>query len=517
MKKSNFPFRKLSVYKFPIVPILFSLCLVVNACKSLKPNPSITVVGPKPIVVHRSQANHVWINITSQKATLSNLRFGAKSCADQRFVFGATLGVLGQSYDLAFEEEGDQLVLASVEDSETKLSGLEINKALKDALCVAQISGDDQLLTENTILVDEAQVVLLQNTILAAMKQLVPDCTSLEFGAKEAKCRLASMQPEEAMTATEQFQKVMIQKWSRQPYILARRSGVVTTLARIAAESSPEEAYLKFCRVLKFSIPEELPVVMTSLRWQQAVCSGQASLRQEAALYGLAKGIQELALLRELYEETSLAGTISIKIPLESIPGRALDVPRQPLRITIAPDVAVSQKLMDTAKKFLGRSEQDEAPKRLVRHRKNSAARRVQELAEAQTQNIVDTLVQTEICWHPLFSASRSLLQIADGMKLTGKGFHLECGFVYDHDAIAGTESAALSKYLIQSLSSETEFVIDNGQTKLLRLPEGQYKYTVHALPANPLDAEEQDEKAGPKSTGELGWGTNQRHTIKSW
>lgn len=75
------------------------------------------------------------------------------------------------------------------------------------------------------------------------------------------------------------------------------------------------------------------------------------------------------------------------------------------------------------------------------------------------------------MCWHPVFSAALDLLRIADGMKLTGKNFTLECGFSYDHNSIAGTESVPLSKYLIQSLSSETEFVIDNGQSKLMRLP----------------------------------------------
>jgi hypothetical protein len=102
-------------------------------------------------------------------------------------------------------------------------------------------------------------------------------------------------------------------------------------------------------------------------------------------------------------------------------------------------------------------------------------------------------------------------------MKLTGKGFSLECGYTEERRVDPEAEVAALSKYLLHSLSSETEFVLDNGQSKLLRLPEGNYRYTVQMLPENPLDSEEVDEESVPKTTGELNWDSSRRHMIRSW
>jgi hypothetical protein len=121
------------------------------------------------------------------------------------------------------------------------------------------------------------------------------------------------------------------------------------------------------------------------------------------------------------------------------------------------------------------------------------------------------------MCWHPVFGEAYGLLRIADGMKLTGKGFSLECGYMEDRSDNAESEVAALSKYLLQSLSSETEFVLDNGQSKLLRLPEGNYRYTVQLLPENPLDSDGVDEDSVPKTSGELNWDSTKRHSIRSW
>jgi hypothetical protein len=280
-----------------------------------------------------------------------------------------------------------------------------------------------------------------------------------------------------------------------------------------------DDGFAKFCKVLQFSLPEELPVVMTSRRWQNALCSGRGDLRREAALYGLAKGTQELAMLRELYEGVSRVGMLSVKIPPNVIPGRALDVSRQPLRITISPENEVSDRLVQEAKKYLGRSERDDhQPKRLV-HRKSSKRGGKQIEVKTTPAPALTALApsRSDMCWHPVFSESWGLMRTADGMKLTGNGFNMECGFIYEHEDADQKEIASLSKYLLQSLSSETEFVLDNGQSKLLRLPHGKYQYTVHVLPANPLDTEELDEENTPTSSGEIAWGSIRNLSIKQW
>jgi hypothetical protein len=523
MKESNLPFKRLSATRLPLFSIYLGLFTLASACNSRKPTADVSTESPnleRPLVSVANPDKDTWIRLRSAAEPVGPLRLSAKSCVERKFLYSAQLNVLGQSYDMVFEEEAGQLSLVTIEDSETKLVGLDVPQELDDAICASQTSSAIDSKAEDGFALDEKHHAQLQNTILAAMKKVAPDCKTIVFGADSAQCRLEAMEPGIAIDATEDFQKVMIRKWSRQPYILARRSGVISSLAKVASVPANDEAFSKFCRVLQFSIPEELPVAMTSVRWQKALCSEHASVRKEAALYGLAKGIQELALLRELYESTSMVGSLSVKIPAGLIPGRAPDVARQPLRITIAPDENVAKRIMDEAKKYLGRPEIEGVPKRLVRAKRHGKHGRSVDVAATAVPAGVPAANATEksdMCWHPLFSESWNLLQIVDGMKLTGKGFNLDCGFIYERAVVAGSELASLSKYLIQSLSSETEFVMDNGQTKLLRLPEGIYQYTVHVLPANPLDAEEVDDKNVPKTTGELGWGSSHKHSIKVW
>jgi hypothetical protein len=467
-----------------------------------------------PLISVAGAVKETWVELRSASlpVTPSPLRMVAKSCVERKFVFSSSLIVLGQVFDMVFEEDGGLLTVGLVEDSETKLAGFEVGQDVKDALCRAQSPGSD-----NIVLLDNEQHAKLTGAITAAMQKMVPDCKSVTVASRSVKCHLEQLSPQLAIEKAEDFQKAMIRKWSRQPYILARRTGVVSTLARSAMNFSNEDGFTKFCKVLQFSLPEELPIVMTSHRWRSALCSGQTDVRKEAAFYGLAKGVHELWMLRELYEQTSREGMLSIKIPLQTIPGRAVEASKQPLRITIAPDENVSKKLVDEARQYLGRPADDDFKKRFIRGKRGGRIKvRHEPLALSQAIALTGA-IRSDMCWHPVYGESTELVRIADGMKLTGEGFQFECGYLGEREPDPKIEMAALSRYLLQSLSSETEFVIDNGQSKLLRLPEGTYQYTVHVLPANPLDSEDIDDEMSPKSTGELGWGSTRNHAIRVW
>ena len=519
MRKLSLPFKKLSAAEISFFLRINFLTALLTACSGQMSDVGGNIqdghqsTDRSPIISLSSPIKGTWLEIRSSALpeVISPVRINAKACVDKKFAISTTMQVLGQLYDIVFEEEAGALNLAIVEDTETKLSGLEISQELKDAVCA-----DSKQFETAPIAIDNGLHAQLISTLSAAVTKMAPDCKTVTFEAKVAKCQLEQMYPQAALVKTEDFQKAMIRKWSRQPYILARRTGVVSTLARASTNFGNDEGFARFCRVLQFSLPEELPVVMTSRRWQNALCSGQSALRREAALYGLVKGVNELAMLRDLYEQTSREGLLSVRIPNQAIPGRALDAAKQPLRVIIAPEDEVSQHLVDEAKKFLGRPDQDEQPRRLSRRKvsrhKPRVERPVEVLAEASGGK-----ERQDMCWHPVFAESWDLMRVADGMKLTGDGFQYECGYIYERDAAEGRELAGLSKYLLQSLSSETEFVLDNGQSKLLRLPEGRYRYTVHVLPANPLDSEEVDDDNAPKSSGELGWGTTRNHAIKAW
>lgn len=524
MRKLFLPFKRSSVSNF-LIPLNFCSLVLVGASCSSQHLPASDMNGnlansdksysSKSLISVTEPVRESWIDIRAESNPKSPgiVRLNAKSCIDQRFVFGSTLQVLGVGHDMTFEEEAGQISLVSVEDSETKLQGLQIPQEIKNAACVSLRDAAGAY-----IVVADDQLAKLQTTLVEAMKKITPDCKSIKLDSKGGHCVLESLLPQSAIVKTEDFQRSMIRKWSRQPYILARRTGIVSTLAKTATNFANDEGFSKFCLVLQFSLPEELPVVMTSRRWQNALCSGQGELRREAALYGLAKGTQELAMLRELYEGTSRVGVLSIKIPDQVIPGRAQEASRQPLRVTIAPDDDVSKRLVEEAKKYLGQADREEQPRRLVRNKHNKRSKKFHEVVATDVATAKKSQEnRADMCWHPVFGESWGLLRVADGMKLTGDGFTFECGFIYEHEGAADREVAALSKYLLQSLSSETEFVLDNGQSKLLRLPHGKYQYTVRVLPANPLDSEEVDEEGAPKSTGEIAWGDARNHSIKQW
>lgn len=522
MKELNSPFRKSNDFKSRS-QIFYVLALVaLAACSSRISTDSVNLIQKEdnsdrslPLISVAESVRESWFELRASSVTdkKSPIRVSAKSCIDRKFVFGTTFRVLGQNFDVAFEEEGDQLVLALVQDSENKLPGLSLPAGLKDHICSVSRSVNTEAIT-----IDDQYLKQLQSAISVALSKMTPDCREINFDARQAVCHLDQMMPQVAVVKTEEFQKAMIRKWSRQPYILARRTGVVGTLARAATNVSNDQAFLKFCKVLQFSLPEELPIVMTSRRWQSALCSGETQSRREAAFYGLAKGTQELEMLRELYEGTSRVGVLSVKIPDSQIPATQDSILRQPLRVVISPDEQVSLKLVDQAKRYLGRGDRELKPRRSLRGKRGSKHRKFFEVArvnaEAPAANVPSSV---EMCWHPIFGEEYGLLRTADGMKLTGKGFGLECGYTENRSDTSEADVAALSKYLLQSLSSETEFVLDNGQSKLLRLPEGHYRYTVQALPENPLDSESVDEDDVPKTQGELNWDSTRRHAIKSW
>lgn len=523
MKKLCLPSTELIVSNLRSL-LLYLFCCLSFACTGQVDSPAdvnIQQQNINPAYPSRSLVALVepiresWIAIrsTANPQEAGSLRFSAKSCVDNKFAIGTTLHVLGVGYDVVFEEESGLFTVAIIEDSETQINGFELPQDVRDGLC-----GEMRSSSSSSSLINDQAFKDLQKQILTSVATLTPDCKSLDFDARGIRCKLDIMYPQAALIKTEEFRKSMIRKWSRQPYILARRTGVVSTLAKTASNLGDDDGFAKFCKVLQFSLPEELPVIMTSKRWQSALCSGQSELRRDAAFYGLAKGTQELSMLRELYEGTSRVGVLTVKIPNEIIPGRTPDSSRQPLRVTIAPDPEVSKRLVFEAKKYLGQSEHEDHPKRAVRSKVAKGSRRHVETRPAELMALESlTLNRADMCWHPLFGESWGLLRIADGMKLAGDGFKLDCGYIYEHENADQKEIASLSRYLSQSLSSETEFVLDNGQAKLLRLPEGNYNYTVHVLPANPLDLEELDEENTAKSTGKIAWGTSRTHLIKQW
>jgi hypothetical protein len=268
----------------------------------------------------------------------------------------------------------------------------------------------------------------------------------------------------------------MIRRWSRQPYLLTRRLSVARQLALALAAKEPISKLDTICKIIRNSNPAELPIVMTSSRWQKASCEGDAKSRQTAAGIGLSKAIDEIENFKSLFEKTARLGYFSIRIPLDKAPTRTMWV-------NLIPKDDVKQNLIKGAAKSWQKSDGN-----------------------------VDGL--PEFCWHPIFGESGTLNYTARYLALSNEASTAKCIISAEDRMKFETNS---QNYLADSISSETEFVVSNFRAKLLRLPQGSYDYTIQGLPDDPS---QWDDAAnyGPQSNGNIGW-TKRRPNpvIRKW
>lgn len=503
MKRSNSQFRRFSHSKIPTVTYLIlavaGIFVAISSCKN-RDDKAITDV-PTPaqkqtaLITIKDDITASWIPLkdTSDPKVGVVAWLGGKSCIESNLQIKTRISAGMYSVDILMEQAwNSNLVSAQVDGISMNIAGGVFTNDIKERLC-EEIRADG-----DTIILPTAIAGAFKSAVELNLASISPDCRSIDVTSEGWSCSLSSLMPQSAIIVVEEFQQAMIRRWSRQPYVLARRAGVTMTLAKAATNLTNDVNIHKFCRLLQFSLPEELPLVMTSSRWQKSLCDGNEKYRREAAFHGLAKAVEELSMIRQLYESTSKVGMFSIKIPGADIPGQVLSG-LQPLRITITPEQEVTDRLIEVAESVLGSPQPESRKGRITASLKPPI---VPALEQRQPQ-----------CWHPMFSDSRALMRVADGMRLTGDGFKGECKI--DGGPSEGPDP--LAKYLMESLTSETEFVMDNGQTKLLRLPEGEYQYTVEVLPQNPVDAEDQIEEAIASSRGRLSWGTSRDHSIRIW
>jgi hypothetical protein len=362
-----------------------------------------------------------------------------------------------------------------------------------------------------------------ERNLTSNLKAVVPDCDNLSLTDLGPSCQMQGQMPQSAIVTLEDYQLNMTRRWSRQPYILARKVGASLSLARAVSRLASDDSLDKFCKLMEVNYSEELPLIMASKRWREAVCLGSATERRAAAQYGLQKSIDELTTLRLLYEATSKPATLNVRIPEHELPISKLPGQTVSFRVVFTPDRDVTSQLVQLAGLTLGTKESIAQLSRGHHQRKRTASRINQLVNEApKNENVT-------VCWHPFFSESSELHGIANGMHLAGETKKLTCGDDHlspvgikaadysDQSQLTITGAQALAKYLMQTLSSETEFVIDNGRSKLIRLPEGKYEYVIQVLPPNPIDAEDEVSESSVETKGTINWGTGGSHAIKNW
>lgn len=323
----------------------------------------------------------------------------------------------------------------------------------------------------------ETRVEITKDTvdqIREYVESVAPDCETSP--AKEIGwfCKIPGTDPESAKQELIGVRTTMIRRWSRQPYLLARRLAVGIQIANAIQSDQPEKDLDTFCKIIKENQPQEIPIVMTSQRWQSALCTKGSEYRLDAAMFGLAKTINEVDFMRQLFEATSKLGTLTIRVPRDVSPSGQFFV-------QLKPDSNVNSNL---AKASLNLWKTDPSGD------------------DSQ-----------KACWHPLFTESPHFMELARNLTMAGESTKAIC----DADPATPATEKYVQRYLADSITSETEFVITNGRAKLLRLPIGAYSYSLQALPENP-DEWDDATLSGTASNGVIDWPEKRpRPIINTW
>ncbi len=305
-----------------------------------------------------------------------------------------------------------------------------------------------------------------------------PDCDVDVAESGGFTCKLPQADAQLAREELVGIRGAMIRGWTRQPYLLARRVAVGIEVADALNPRDGRTTKQKLdtlCKIIRASLAAELPMTLTSRRWQSAACEGDEASRRVAAAVGLAKTVAEIDFLRQLFERTSRLGSLVVRLPTPHASDDRFLVTLEP-----GQDVVV----------------------KLTRETERIAFGEVQgpELSRA--------------CWHPLYGEDRALLALGRRLAISGEVTNVQC---------AGTTEAtdATQRYIAESLASETEFVLQNGRSKTLRLPTGSYGYTIRALPkGNVEEADDYDDavQSAASSKGRITWDDKRpRPFISVW
>jgi hypothetical protein len=281
----------------------------------------------------------------------------------------------------------------------------------------------------------------------SVLSLLAPDCDFRPQADGKWHCHIDSVDGDLADREIRELQSTILRRWSRLPYILTRRLAVSHSLAQSVTQPSK---FSYFCRILDHSIPDELPLVFSSLRWRQSVCGNVPDAqRKEAATIGLSKALGEIELLRQLFEQSSNLGMMTLRLP------REMSAVSKEFWVSLSPKQDVAENLA-----------------------KLSARIWAENVASGGNGQEVTTG-----CWHPIFGSEHAKLLLAKQLDLVGTA---KANLCTDATAMPPEVSDDPHRYLAGSITSETEFVLNNFDSILLRLPIGSYEVSLrHYIPAN--------------------------------
>ncbi|MFW7380345.1 MAG: hypothetical protein ACOH5I_16150 [Oligoflexus sp.] len=298
------------------------------------------------------------------------------------------------------------------------------------------------------------------------LETITPDC-KIQFRDEGIYCHLEFYEASDALRRLTDAHERLVKRWQRHPYLLSRRIAFARKLAMAINNPQAQKELDRICRIVKHSIPDELPLAMRSARWFQTACLKTDPIHKEALLVSLFDAIREIESLTEELSSSSRLGMFSLRIPLSDNPSKTYWVTLKPLTVDRATDEQIG-------------------------------------------------IARKTACWHPLYDQSMAEHHIADELGLLAEPSGGACSMVAREDEDYLNTMAV--HYVKNSIASETEFPISNGRSKILRLPKGEYHYTIETHQGPFVDIYYPEHENPENSTGIISWTSTRPHlTISNW
>ena len=133
----------------------------------------------------------------------------------------------------------------------------------------------------------ESQQDILQDDdkdlLFSSPNNIAPDC-HFKFKNGELLCEQKKVSKREALKDVKKLKKKLLRKWSRHPYLLARKLSISYQLAS-AVQSSKSDKLDRVCRVVEASLKEELPYAISMPRWKNTACNKDLEYEKEFLLF----------------------------------------------------------------------------------------------------------------------------------------------------------------------------------------------------------------------------------------
>lgn len=310
-----------------------------------------------------------------------------------------------------------------------------------DSLCKLRKAGD----SNSQFPLDQPMVAVA----MALIGQTAPAC-QMSFDRKTGfTCDLSRQTIKGLEQKLGGLQRQIIHHSKRHPYLLVRRIAVALLASRLADPRLPKSRFgserKNLCNILKYSLPLELPLVLRTPVIKNHVCATKVRRKQLADLIHVAASdaYREIAAVSEVYRSSSRMGKVSLRLKGDHKIGRHLWMELTPL---------------------LDGSDAERAPQHV--------ALNTDRPGEPDTEGGQKNGFALATCFHPLYSAS-SPIYVDFVSRLMPKSETCQQLLTTQGDPLA------YSRYRHEAISSETEFAISDGWSKVLSLPPGKYRYEI--------------------------------------